>query len=246
MSVSVPAGAGTASSPRTLARVVGVFYLLTIVAGVVAQMAISERIVVAGDPPATAAAIVANRDLYVLGYSIYLIEMICQVVMVTLLYRLLWPAGRAIAQLSLVLSLTGCGIKAMSRLFYLAPIMVIGGGPMFRGIPAEQLPDLAQLLLRLNDMGAGVALPFFGVAVILEGYLILRSTFLPRVLGVLSILGGSGWVLFLRPALGAEFFVVIIGVALLGALAKIGWFLVVGVDETRWRERASAAAGGHW
>lgn len=233
-------------SPRAIARLVGLLYLLTIIAGVVAQMAISERIVVAGDAATTASAIVANHDLYALGYSVYLVEMICQVVMVTLFYRLLWPAGRTIAQLSLVLGLIGCAIKTMSRLFYIAPMLVVIGAPMFRGIPAEQLPDLAQLLLRLNDMGAAIALPFFGLATVLEGYLILRSTFLPRFLGVLSILGGLGWLLFLRPSLGAEFFTIIIAVALVGAIAKIGWLLVVGVDEARWKERARAAGSRYW
>jgi hypothetical protein len=233
-------------SPRSLARLAGFFYLLTILAGMVAQMAISGRLVVPGDAAATAAGIQTHGALFRMGYTLYLLEMASQVVMAVLFYLLLRPAGPGTARVVLVLNLMGCGIKTMSRLFYLAPVLVLGGAPFLGVFTEAQLPALALLLLGLNDLGAGIALPFFGLATILEGYLILRSTFLPRALGVLGILGGIGWSLYLVPAVGARLFPMIVGVGLLGALITIGWLLLVGVDEGRWKAQARAAASRPW
>jgi hypothetical protein len=81
-------------------------------------------------------------------------------------------------------------------------------------------------------------LVFFGFHAPLNGYLIARSTFLPRILGVLGILGGLGWLTFLYPPLGYRLFSYIAALGLLGAAALILWLLVFAVNEQRWNEQA--------
>lgn len=230
--------------PRGKARMTGVFYLLTIVAGVIAQALISERLVVVGDAATTAANILAHERLFRLGFTVYLIEMACQIVMTGLFYDLMKPVNGSVAMLSAVFSYVGCGIKTLSRLFYLAPLLVLGGAPYLRVFTADQLQALALLFLRVNDQAAGIALAFFGIATLLRGYLMVRSTFLPRGLGILTLAGGLGWMAFLYPPLGLQLFPFIVAVGLLGAMATIGWLLMVGVDEQRWREQAAMTAGG--
>ena len=229
-----------ATSPLFLARVTGAFFLLTTLAGIFAQGFVSEKLVVSGDAAATASNILAHPLLFQAGFAIYLIEMACQVVMTVLFYELLKPAGRRVALIMACLSLTGCVIKAFSRVFYIAPLLVLGGAPYLSVFDARQLQALALLLLQLNEQGAGMALVFFGFSTLLQGYLILRSTFLPRVLGVLAVLGGLGWLTYLYPPLGDRLFLVIVAVGLLGTVAMILRLLVFGVNVQRWQEQAGA------
>ena len=93
----------------------------------------------------------------------------------------------------------------------------------------------------MNHRGAAIALVFFGFYALLTGYLIIRSTFLPRILGVVSVIAGLGWLSFLYPPLGYRLFPYIAALGLLGALLLILWLLLVGVNEQRWKEQASAA-----
>jgi hypothetical protein len=144
------------------------------------------------------------------------------------------------------LSLAGCVIKTFSRLFYVAPLFVLGNAHYLSVFNVEQVKALALLFLKLNDRGAGMGLAFFGFSTFLNGYLVFRSTFLPRFLGVLSVLGGLGWLTFLYPPLGYRLFPYLAVVGLLGAAAMIFWLLVYGVNEQRWKEQANAAAASIW
>jgi hypothetical protein len=229
------------TSLRLKARITGALYLLTILTGIFSAGYVSGKLVVNGDAAATAANILAHRGLLQLGFAVYLIEMACQVAITALFYDLLKPAGRSVSLVAAFLGLTGCIIKTFSRVFFVAPLFILGGAHYLGVFSVEQLQALALLFLKVNDRGAGVALVFFGFYAILTGYLIIRSTFLPRILGVLSVFGGLGWLTFLYPPLGGRLFPFIAIFAILGAASLIFWLLVFGVNEQRWKEQAGAA-----
>lgn len=233
-------------SPRSVARMAGAFYLLTIVTGGIAEMGVSDRMVVPGDAAATAAHFLAHRGLIQLAFAVYLIEMASQIALSALLYDLLKPVNRNVALLATFFSLTGCVIKALSRLFFVAPLLVLGGAHGLGAFTTEQLQALALLLLKLNSQGAGMALVFFGLASPLKGWLMLRSTFFPKLLGISGIVGGLGWLSFLYPPFAFRILPVIFLLGFAAAAIHIGWLLVVGVNEPRWKAEASAAAGSLW
>src|SRR6267142_2505639 len=110
------------SSPRFLARMTGLFMLLTILAAIFAQGLVSERLIDFRDAAATATNILAHKGLFQWGFTVYLIEMTCQVTAAVLFYQLLKPVNKTIALLALFLEVTGCIIKAFARVFYIAPL----------------------------------------------------------------------------------------------------------------------------
>jgi hypothetical protein len=231
------------ASPRLKARITGVLYLATILTGIFAQGFVSERLVVNGDATATATNILAHRGLFQWGYAVFLIEMACNIAMTALFYDLLKPAGRSVSLVAAFLGFAGCVIKTFSRVFFIIPLVVLGGAHYLSVFSAEQLQALALLFLKVNDRGAAMALVFFGFYALLTGYLIIRSSFLPRILGALGMFGGLGWLSFLYLPLGHILFPYVVALALLGAGALIVWLLVFGVNEQRWQEQASAAMG---
>jgi hypothetical protein len=203
-----------------------VFYLITLVAAIVAQGAIAEQLVNSTNASVTARNIVAHEDLYRFGYTMYMIEMVAQVIMTMLFYELLKPVSRTGSLIAAVIGVVGCGIKALSRVFFVAPAIVLEG----------QLKSMALLFYNVNEMGAAIAVVFFGFNTVITGWLIIRSTYLPRVLGWIAVVGGIGWLAFLWPPLGYRLNLYIAAIALLGSLATIVWMLVYGVKEERWNE----------
>lgn len=227
-------------SPKQIARCAGAFYVITIVAGVIAQGMIAERLVSAGNASLTAANITAHADLYRFGFTMYMIEMVAQIVMTMLFYELLKPVSRTGSLIAAVIGVVGCGIKALSRAFYVAPALALGGSHYLDAFSAEQLSSLALLLYNVNEAGTVIAVVFFGFHSLITGWLMLRSTYFPRLLGWISVAGGIGWLAFLWPPLGYRLNLYIIAIAILGSLATIVWLLVFGVNEERWAEQTRA------
>jgi hypothetical protein len=244
--VVVPARRSIERSPRVMARWGGALFLATIVGGVVAQSLLSDRLVVVGDAAATARNIVANQDLVRAAFAIFMIEMACQIATTAVMYELLVPVDRGLARTAAVFGYVGCGVKILSRVFLYAPLFVLGGSSYLSAFSPNQLEAIAYLLIRINNQGAGTACVFFGVSTMMVGYLMLRASFLPRLLGVLGLVGGAGWLAFLYPPLGNSLFVPIALVALIGSAVKVGWLLARGVDERKWHEMAAASASSVW
>ena len=229
---------GATMSPNRTARLTGLFYLLTIVAGIIAQAFIAERLVGSGNAGVAAANITAHPDLFRAGYTLYMIEMVAQTIMTMLFYELLKPVSRAASLIAAVIGVVGCGIKALSRLFFVAPALVLDAPQYLSTFSAEQLSSIALLFYKVNEMGAAIAVVFFGFSSLIRGWLIIRSTYLPRVLGWMGVAGGIGWLAFLWPPLGYRLFPFIAAVALLGSLATIVWLVFFGVNQERWAKRA--------
>src|SRR5262245_5493156 len=115
-----------AGSPRSKARLAGLFYLLTILGGVWAQGFVSDRLVDYHDAAVTASNIVAHEGLFRLSFAVFLVEMASQVALTSLFYELLAPVSRSVSLLAAYLGLTGCIVKTFARVFYVVPLYLLG------------------------------------------------------------------------------------------------------------------------
>jgi hypothetical protein len=235
MNASTTMERATEMSPKRRARLVGLLLLLTMVGGGFAEGYVGEQLI-SGSASATATRIVAEQSLYRLAFAIYLVEMACQIAMTVLLYGLLKPVSRTAAALAAVFGLVGCTIKTLGRVFFFSPLLLLGGADYLGSFDPKQLEAVAFLALRLDYTVETIAVVFFGMANLLEGWLMFRSTFLPRVLGVISVVGGLGWMLYLYEPMARRLQGYIVGFGVLGALAMVSWLLVKGVDEARWNQ----------
>jgi len=227
---------------KTTARFAGLFSLLTVLGGVFAQGYIARNLIDFSDASATAINILEHPDRLRLGFAVFMVEMACDIAKTALFFELFRPVNRGISLIAAFLGLTGSVIKAMSRVFFLAPLLVLSGAPYLGVFSPAQLESLSLLFLSINDRGAGTAVIFYGFSTPLTGYLMLRSTFLPRFLGVLEIVCGVGWMTFLYQPLYQRLFPLIVGLALFGVTVLNCWLLGFGVNAERWREQAAASS----
>lgn len=230
------------ASPRSLARMAGVSQLLEALTATFGQVFVLGRFVVSGNAAATAANILGHERLFRLGFASSLIGVIFHIAWALLLYDLLKPVNRRLSLFAVFVILVGCAIQALASLFYLAPLLVLGGGNSLSAFTADQLQALAYMFVRLNGYAFNTYLVFFGLWCVLIGFLIFRSTFLPRVLGVLLAISGLGWMIYLVPPLAIRLFIpYIAGASALGEIPLELWLIVMAVNAERWKEQASAA-----
>src|SRR5208337_433702 len=228
------------ASPRFKARMAGAFQLLEAVTAAFGEVIVPGRLVVAGNAAATAANILGHERLFWLGFASSLIGVAFHIAWALLIYELLKPVNRSVSLLAAFVILVGCAIQALTSLLYLAPLLILQGGSSLSAFTPEQLQALALMFLKLNAYAFDIYLVFFGFWCVLIGYLIFRSTFLPRVLGVLLAISGLGWVTYLSPPLANYLWPFIAAASALGEIPLELWLIVMGVNVQRWKEQASA------
>jgi len=228
-------------SVQTYARIAGVLFLLSIVAGIFGELYVPSKLVVSADAAATAKNITAFDSLFRLGFAIYLVEAVCDIALTLILYVLLRPVSKDIALLAAFFGLVSTALFGVAELFYFAPSLILGGTDYLKTFSPDQLNTLALLSLKLYGYGGGIFMVFYGVASVLRGYLIFRSGYLPKVLGVLLALGGLGFVtknfaLVLAPAYAYDS--LLLPMFLAGVSLTV-WLLVRGIDVLKWEAKAA-------
>jgi hypothetical protein len=232
----------TEASPRFKARIAGLFELLEALTSGFGQVIVPGMLIVSGNAAATAANILAHGLLFRFSVLAALIGVACHIAWLFLFYELFKPVNRSLSLLAAFVGLVAIAIQACSSLFQLAPLIIMEGGQSFNAFNVDQLQALTLMFLRLSARAFNTYLAFFGVWCVLIGYLILRSSFMPRLLGVLEAFAGLCWLTFLWPPLAHYLSPYNQVLAAPGELALMLWLLVMGVNSQRWREQASAAA----
>jgi Domain of unknown function (DUF4386) len=228
------------AAARPMARITGVVYSLYFLTGVSGELFI-RGMIVSGDPAATATNILAHERLFRLSFAVGLIATALYISVTVLFYGLFKPVNKTVALLAAFLSLAGCVIQVVGSLFRVAPYVLLDGSPYLSAFKLDQLQAMALVFIKLNVQATYIYLVFFGMFNLSIGYLIFKSAFLPRILGLLMALSGLGWLTFLSPPLANQLLTYIEVLGILAEASLMLWLLVKGVNVERWKEQASAA-----
>jgi hypothetical protein len=227
------------TSPRFTARVAGIFQLLAAITATYGQKFVLGSLTVSGNAAATAAKILEHERLFWLGFASSIIGVVFHLAWALLLYNLFKIVNRRVSLLAVFVMLVVCAILALTSILYAAPLLVLNAGTSLNAFTAEQVDALAYLFIQLNGNAFNTQLVFFGLWCLLIGFLIFRSTFMPRVLGVLLAIAGLGWMIYLMPPVAARLFIPYIAAAsALGEIPLELWLIIFAVNPQRWYEQA--------
>ncbi len=234
--------------PRRLARVAGVLYLVIIACGLFSELVVRGAVIVPGDAAATAANILAAEALFRLGIASDLMMVLADVGIAIALYVLFAPVSRTLSAAAAAFRLTQAAVLALNLLYQLAALLVLRHGGALSAFDPEQLDALALLLLELHRYGYLLALVLFAGNLVVTGHLLYRSGFLPRTLGVLSVLAAAGYLIdtlmfVLLAGYDGAVSDVVLAPAFLFEIGFAAWLLIKGVDATAWRRAAVEPTG---
>lgn len=227
------------SSPMRKARLAGALYLVVILTGMFAEAFVRERLVVPGNAAATARAILAHETLFRFGFTAQVLTVLSNLPLAILLYDLFRVVDRNLARLMVAFILVATAVETASLVNHFAPLTLLESTRSLGAFPPEQVQALAYASLRAQPIGFALSLVFFGFDILVTGWLCLKSTFLPRTIGILMGLAGvcyvaNSFLIFLAPAVHGRMFPFILMPCLVGEGAFTLWLLLKGVDAAAW------------
>jgi len=236
------------TSPQRYARTGGALYLAIIVLGAFAEGFVTNKLVVPSDPAATAHNILVSSALWRLSVAGDLIVALCAVPLLWIEYLLLRPVSKPLVLLAVLFNLVSLAVEAISKLFLLVVMPTLGNADYLKAFEPQQLQILANLALKSHDIAFNIALIFFGCTCLVNGYLIFKSGYFPRLIGILMQVAGLSYLIACFAALFAPTFADLIIPAILvppliGESSFCLWLLVKGVNIAKWKERVTLAHG---
>jgi hypothetical protein len=231
--------------PQAYARLGGVLYLAVILFGAFSEGYAMNILIVPADAGATAHNILASRGLWSLAVAADLVIPVIAVVGVWISYELLRPVSKTLVLLDVFLSLVSLAVEAVSKLFLLLVLPILSTPNDL--VEHRQLDLLVNLALKAHGITFNITLIFFGCSCLVEGYLLYKSGYLPKFIGVLMQIAGGCYLVscfaeLFAPAVADLLTPAILLPPLLGELSYCLWLLIKGVDLGKWNERTGAAA----
>ena len=231
------------NSIQRTARVAGLLYLVIAVLAGFSFGYVRSMVMAPGDAAATAGNVMAFEGLFRLGIAGDAVVFLTEIILTALLYALLKPVSRTLSLAAAFARLAMTVMQGMNLLNYLLALTLLSGAGYLAVFTADQLQALALLFLNAYEYVALIWGAFFGLHTLLLGYLVYKSGYFPRILGVLMVVASLGYLMdsfgnLLLPQYDAIFATVVLWAALLGELPFAIWLLIKGVDVKQWEKRA--------
>jgi hypothetical protein len=236
----------TKTSPRVYARIAGVLYLILFILGPFAFFLGRTSVVVPGDATATAANVMASESVFRIGMVAESVIVLIEIVLAAILYVLLRPVSQPLSLAAAFARLAEAIVQAVNLLTSVPALLLLAGAGYLTVFEPDQLDALVLLFLDTNAFMILVWGLIFGFHLLLLGYLVYKSGFWPRILGILLVIGSLGYLAqsyghLLWPQYD-DILATIVLVAVPAELAFTVWLLWKGVDVEKWEERALASA----
>jgi hypothetical protein len=220
------------------ARVAGFLYLAIILAGIFAEFIVRSSLILPGDATATANNIMASEGLFRVGIASDFIMILCDVALAMVFYVLFKPVSHALALLAAFFRLAQATVLGINLLNLFLVLRILSGTDHSTVFSAEQLHALAMPFLDAHSTGYAIGLVFFAVSLFFLGYLVFKSGYFPRILGILLILASLGYLIdsFARflllnyEAYEQIFLLVVFGIAFIAELSFCLWLLFKGAN----------------
>jgi hypothetical protein len=258
MEAVAPESTGVAAGPSShqrLARLTGVLYLLLAVCGMFAPLVL-QSLVVPGDAATTAGNILGARGLFAGSLVVWIAIVILDIALAVALHLLLEPVGRALSLVTAAIRLAYAAILGTLLVYLFDAFLLLSGTGRGVGLDGPQRQALALSALETFSTGFLLAIVFFGAHLVALGCLLFRSRTVPRLLGMLVVAGGVGYIAdslasFFAAGYGGPMSVVFLAPAVVGELGLAGWLLVKGIKvwhgaarPTATKVRVVGATGG--
>ncbi|MDO6429076.1 DUF4386 domain-containing protein [Flavitalea sp. BT771] len=238
-------------SPQVYARIGGLAYLVIIAAGVMGEIFIRSKIIVPGNALATSNNIAASPVLWRVGIFGDLVMHVFDLVVGIVYYTLLKRVNKDLALLSLLFGLIQTAVLVANKMNLVMPLFLLDNDNYLKAFHPQQLQALSYLSVKAHEYGFGIGLIFFGFECLIDGYLIFRSEFLPRVLGVMIFIAGlcyltNSFLLIFSPRLEGLLFPVMLGpLSFIAEFSMCLWLIIKGVNMKKWEARLQLKNNTH-
>jgi hypothetical protein len=237
-------GLAAPSSPRAIARVGGALYLIIIVFGLFGELFVRGKLIVWGDPKATAERILASESLWRFNIAAELFYLLCAVALAVIFYVLLRPVGKHLALLAVCFNLAAISIQAAGALHLTSALSLFRGAESLAAFESSQLQTLGYLALQAHGRMFSISLLFFGCVCLALGHLIDRSGYFPKWLGIFMAIAGLGYLLdgfslILSPSFHSLIFPASLVPAFVGETSFCLYLLAKGPNLQKWNARRS-------
>ena len=234
------------NSIQRMARFAGLLYLIITVAATIAHFYMPSNIIVPGDAAATANNIMDNETLFrVGGIGSEMIVLLSEIVLSVVLYVLLKPVNKTLSLLAAVSRLAMTTIHGLNLINYFFVLLLLGGG-YSTVFGADQLQALVMLFLDAHSYGFTIGIAFLTIHVFILGYLIFKSGYFPKILGILFVAAAFGYLFdSFALLLSTSYETTPIYFAIPIAISEIAfplWLLIKGVNIDGWKKRTLVSA----
>ena len=234
------------ATAKRYAHIGGVLYLIIIVIGLLGESYVRGTLMVSGDATASAQNILESKFLWRAGIAGQLLLLICALSLTHIWYLLLRPVHPHLSLLLVFFALCSLAVESISALCLQAVLLPLSGADYLQPFSTQQLHALSYIAVRLHGFAFGIALIFFGVECLIVGYLIRKSDYFPKVIGVLMQLAGIAYLInsfciVLFPSITQYLFPAILLPAFIGESTFCLWLLIKGLNVAAWNKHPGVA-----